>query len=41
MVEGKGLFFRMSSFGLHQGLEMLQGGATCGMDLFLGDGVPR
>ena len=41
MIEGKGLFFKMSSFGLHHGLEMLQGGATCGMDLFRGDGVPR
>ena len=37
MIEGKGLFFKMSSFGL----ETLQGGATRSMDLFLGDGVPR
>ena len=41
MIEGKGLFFKMSSFGLHHGLETLQGGATHGTDLFLGDGVPR
>ena len=40
MIEGKGLFFKMSSFGLHHGLEMLQGGATRVTDLFLGDGVP-
>ena len=36
-----GLFFKMSSFGLHHGLETLQGGATRGTDLFLADGVPR
>ena len=41
MFEGKGLFFKMSSFGLHHSLETLQGGATRRMDLFLGDGVPR
>ena len=35
MIEGKGLFFKMSCFGLHHGLETLQGGATRGMDLFL------
>ena len=40
MIEGKGLFFKMSSFGLHHSLEMLQGGATCSTDLFLDDGVP-
>ena len=28
MIEGKGLFFKMSSFGLHHSLETLQGGAT-------------
>ena len=41
MIEGKGLFFKMSSFGLHHGLEMLQVGVTRCTDLFLGDGVPR
>ena len=41
MIQGKGLFFKTSSFGLHHSLEMLQGGATRGMDLFLDDGVPR
>ena len=41
MIEGTGLFFKMSSFGLHHGLGTLQGGATRGMDLFLGDGLPR
>ena len=40
MIEGKGLFFKISSFGIHQGLETLQGGGTRGTDLFLGDGVP-
>ena len=40
MIEGKGLFFKMSSFGLHYSLETFQGGATLGTDLFLGDGVP-
>ena len=40
MIEGKGLFFKMA-FGLHLGLETLQGGATHSTDLFLGDGVSR
>ena len=40
MIEGKGLFFKKSSFGLHHGLETLQGRATRCTDLSLGDGVP-
>ena len=40
MIEGQGLFIKMSCFGLHHGLEMLQGRAKRGTDLFLGDGVP-
>ena len=36
MIEGKGTFFKMSSFGLHHGLEMLHGRATRVTDLFLG-----
>ena len=35
MIEGKGLYFKMSSFSLHHSLE-----STRGMDLIHGDGVP-
>ena len=41
MIEGKGTFFKMSSFGLHHGLETLRGRATRVTDLFLSDDVPR